>query len=67
MWEASGTTPETQLTELDYRGVEVVTRKLDGQTVCGVVVDGNVQLWTRAGPTAVGQEAFRMTVAAVIN
>ena len=32
--------------------------------VCGVVIDGRVQLWTRAGPTAVGQEAFRVTVAA---
>ena len=27
-----------------------------------MVVDGRVQLWTRAGPTAVGQEAFRVTV-----
>ena len=44
--------------------VLVVTRKLDGQMVCGVVVDGRVQLWTRTGPTAVGQEAFRVTVAA---
>jgi hypothetical protein len=59
-----GQTPETQLAELGYRGVEVVTRKLDGQMVCGVVIDDMVQLWTRAGPTAVGQEAFRVTVAA---
>ena len=34
--------------------------------VCGVVpvVDGSVQLWTRAGPTKTGVKACRVTVAA---
>jgi hypothetical protein len=60
---AIGQTAQTQIDSLAGIVSGVVTRKLDGQMVCGVVVDGMVQLWTRAGPTEVGAEAFRVTVA----
>ena len=46
--------------EVDSRRVESVTRKLDGQMVFGLVLGGVVQYWTRAGPTQVGVEAFRV-------
>ena len=53
--------PETQMSAVQDRRAAVVTRKMD---VCGVVIDGSVQLWTRSGPTAVGLEAYRVTAAA---
>ena len=36
---------------------EMVTEKLDGQVVCGVVVGTSVQFWSRKGDTVVGQRA----------
>ena len=36
---------------------QVVTEKLDGQMVCGVVWDGAVELWTRSGWTEQAQAA----------
>ena len=41
----------------------LVTRKLDGQMVYGLLVGRQVQFWTRAGPTEVGQEAYQSTLA----
>ena len=61
---AIGQTAQTQIGRLAGIVSGVVTLKLDGQMVCGVVVGGMVQLWTRAGPTPVGVEAFRVAVAA---
>ena len=55
---------ETQIGRLVSMRSGVVTRKLDGQMVCGVMVGSVAQLWTRAGPTETGIEAFRVTVAA---
>ena len=37
---------------------EVVTAKLDGQMMCGVVLGEEAQLWSRAGPTAAAQAAM---------
>ena len=56
----------TQIGRLAGTRSGVVTRKLVRQMVCGVMVDGMVQLWTRAGPTETGIRlgAFRVTVAA---
>jgi hypothetical protein len=59
-----GQTIATQIGRLAGTRSGVVTRKLDGQMVCGVVVGGMVQLWSRAGPTKTGVEAFRVTIAA---
>jgi len=39
---------------------EIVTEKLDGVMVCGVVVEGEVELWTRGGRTAQAQAAMRV-------
>ena len=45
----------------------MATLKLDGKMMCGVVVDGTVQLCTRAGPTETGTGAFRVTMAVQVN
>ena len=37
---------------------EVVTAKLDGQMMCGVVLGEEAQLWSRAGPTGAAQAAM---------
>ena len=60
---AIGQTPSMRLENLDQIGVAVtVTRKLDGQMVVGVVVDGMAQFWTKGGPTETGVEAFRVAM-----
>ena len=39
---------------------KVVTEKLDGEMLCGVVLDGRVELWSRAGWTELGKAATRV-------
>jgi len=55
--------PETEMRQLEHKQIELITRKLDGQMVYGVVVAGEVQFWTRSGPTEVGIEAYRVALA----
>ena len=52
VWEMGGFAKELR--------AEIVTEKLDGVTVCGVVVEGEVELWTRGGRTAQAQAAMRV-------
>lgn len=52
--------PETACHLLDSKRIELVTRKLDGQMVYGIVVGGEVRFWTRSGPTEVGAEACQV-------
>eukprot|EP00657_Telonema_sp_P-1_P006291 TRINITY_DN245_c0_g5_i1.p1 TRINITY_DN245_c0_g5~~TRINITY_DN245_c0_g5_i1.p1 ORF type:complete len:248 (+),score=29.05 TRINITY_DN245_c0_g5_i1:354-1097(+) len=58
-----GQIPKVSLAVLLQKQIAVVTRKLNGQMVSGVVVGGEVQMWTRAGPTEVGMQALRVAVA----
>lgn len=56
-----------RVNELNSRGAElaiagVVTEKLDGQMLCGVVVQGHVELWSRSGWTELGRAATRVGV-----
>ena len=55
---------EVNSMELSGREIELVTRKLDGQMVYGIMVGGFVQFWTRSGDTTVGQEAGRAVLTA---
>jgi hypothetical protein len=55
-----GQIPEVSLQQLQGKQISLVTKKLDGQMVSGVMIQGGFQLWTRAGPTGVGMQAHRV-------
>lgn len=52
--------PEVSSDRLQHKQITLVTKKLDGQMVSGVMISEHFQLWTRAGPTEVGMQALRV-------
>lgn len=55
MWQLSG----VEKAALDCVKVQTVTEKLDGEMMCGVVMEGQVELWSRGGWTPQARSATR--------
>ena len=55
MWQLSG----VEKAALDCVKVQTVTEKLDGEMMCGVVREGQVELWSRGGWTPQARSATR--------